>query len=124
MKSLNEFVDCQEGLSSIDEGFIEDFRSLITSTDVKNNTSQYQNLLKKSVNEIYDTVRGFDKMNCDNLKRFLLSTIETLMQVSDILNKSDNKDTSRLAITLCDNVDKLYNILIMYTKKLGDIAIK
>lgn len=125
MKNLNEKIEESINNSNyINEGFIDAMKSILNKSNKKSDPKQYVNDVKDRTNEIADSIKEFDKVNGDNAKNFLNSFQETVNKISDILWKSDNENDKQLILDLWANVDKLYDIFNLYSKKINEISIK
>lgn len=125
MKNLNEKIEESINNSNyINEGFIDAMKSILNKSNKKSDPKQYVNDVKDRTNEIADSIKEFDKVNGDNAKKFLNSFQETVNKISDILWKSDNENDKQLILDLWANVDKLYDIFNLYSKKINEISVK
>lgn len=125
MKNLNEKIEESINNSNyINEGFIDAMKSILNKSNKKSDPKQYVNDVKDRTNEIADSIKEFDKVNGDNAKKFLNSFQETVNKISDILWKSDNESDKQLILDLWANVDKLYDIFNLYSKKINEISVK
>ena len=125
MKNLNKKIEESINNSNyINEGFIDAMKSILNKSNKKSDPKQYVNDVKDRTNEITDSIKEFDKVNGDNAKKFLNSFQETVNKISDILWKSDNESDKQLILDLWANVDKLYDIFNLYSKKINEISVK
>lgn len=124
-ETLNELIDNSESTNEIiDEGFIDTLKNILNSSNKKSDPKQYVSEISNNVDKITDSIKSFDKINGDAAKKFLSSFKDTVNKVSDILWKSDNENDKQLILDLWENVDKLYDIFNLYSKKLNEVTIK
>lgn len=123
MKSLNEKIEESINDSNyINEGFIDAMKSILGKSNKKSDPKQYISDVTQRTSEIADSIKEFDKVNGDNARKFLDSFQTTVKKISDILWKSESESEKQLILDLWSDLDKLYDIFNLYSKKINEIS--